>query len=117
MLDFCLEYYSLHPHSSISLSLYKLIHIQKKHHINSSLKYKFSYEQTNHLLDNSYHKFSDDFIQEIFRYASIFRIITNLTISPYFIEWEFNSNYERDLFFVKFQIETRQYFIYPLSNY
>lgn len=117
MLEFCLEYYGIYPHMLLSSSLHKLVQIADNIYYPYPLKYRLSYSQMKNLLEISSLDIDEEMLHEIFRYASLFRIIINLTISPQFIEWEFNPHYKKDLFFVKFRLDTRQYFHQSLSNY
>lgn len=112
MLDRCLQYYGLDSHIYITRALQILE------------------EQTNYLYPNGYKSFPKNIcslthshlaeqfglrysaynhhiINEIFRYAALFGLITDVCVYPNHIDWVYNPMHKRDIFFAHLKFTNR----------
>ncbi len=108
MLNSCLNYYGIDELLSQPLGTLKKLafcHHPSGYQNSSSSSISMSYKEIKQLLH-----IDDDFlVQETFRYAAIFGVITNVVISPFHVEWQYNSYHQRDLFFAKMRLDLREH--------
>ncbi len=113
MLETCLNYYGIYDNLHFSLSLHQLEQLAFQQHpcgysYTSSPTFSMSYFEIKNLLNIYQDSNYEQTVHEIFRYAAFFGIITDVVISPFHIEWRFNSYHQRDLFFSKMRLEIRE---------
>ncbi|MGL4367679.1 MAG: hypothetical protein ACRCTQ_05325 [Brevinemataceae bacterium] len=113
MLEFCARHYGIRNCFYLYPALKLLIGIAESlypsgYQQHTPVHFNFSNTQLHSFFNMPHTPYSEAAIREVFRYASLFKIINNTIISPDHIEWSFNPFYQRDLFFVKLKLETRE---------
>lgn len=113
MLTSCLNHYHIYDNLHLSLSLHRLEQLAFQHHPCGYQKshspfYSLSFFEIKNLLNIYQSSNYEDIVHEVFRYAAFFGLITDVVISPFHIEWKFNTYHQRDLFFTKLKLDIRE---------